>query len=155
MSVTTKKWRFLASSSPFPFGKLEANKDKVLLDVAIQPLYNVEADVVAPPGIIGQAYDGDDVAVDGKLDADKAGESTTAAQAEGAIEGTWEDYIMPSPFATAYKYSRFDATAAPHRDISQLTGAKKAASAVPSAVVTSLSSSIAPGIDTALSTTID
>ena len=88
----------------------------MLLDVSFQPLYDADADVVAPHGIIGQAYDGDSLAVDGRLDADKSGESTTAAQAEGAIEGTWEDYIMPSKFATAYKYSRFDATAAPHRD---------------------------------------
>ena len=49
------------------------------------------------------------------------------AQAEGAIEGTWEDYIVPTPFATDYKFSRFDAKAAPHRDVSKLSGSKKAA----------------------------
>jgi len=125
LTVVNKKWRFTASSSPYPFGKKDLNKDQVLLDVAIQPLYNVDADVVAPHGIIGQAYDGDNLAVDGKIDSDKSGESTTAAQAEGAIEGTWEDYIMASPFATAFEYSRFDATAAPHRDVSKLTGEKK------------------------------
>merc|ERR1719326_2303601 len=125
LSVATKKWRFSASSSPYPFGKKEVNKDKVLLDVAVQPLYDADADVVAPHGIIGQAYDGDELAVDGKIDGDKSGESTTAAQAEGAIEGTWEDYIMATPFATSFKYSRFDATAAPHRDVSKLTGTKK------------------------------
>jgi len=128
LTVVNKKWRFTASSSPFPFGKLDANKDKMLLDVAIQPLYNVDADVVAPHGIIGQAYDGDELAVDGKLDNEKSfGESTTAAQAEGAIEGSWEDYIMASPFATDFKFARFDATAAPHRDVSKLGGAVKPA----------------------------
>ncbi len=130
LSITMPKWRFLATSSPFPFGKLETNKDKVLLDVAIQPLYDADADVVAPHGIIGQAYDGDSLAVDGKMDDHKASdESTTAAQAEGAIEGSWEDYIMASPFETDFKYSRFDATAAPHRDVSRLLGAKKPATA--------------------------
>merc|ERR1719409_2491481 len=151
LSVGTKKWRFTATSSPFPFGKLEANKDKVLLDVAIQPLYNADADVVAPHGIIGQAYDGDAIAVDGKMDDHKkAGEVTTEAQAEGAIEGTWEDYIVATPFSTSFKYSRFDATAAPHRDVSKLSGAKKAASETPSAVATSLSGAISPDIDTTL-----
>ena len=155
LSVSTKKWRFLATSSPFPFGKLASNKDKVLLDVAIQPLYDADADVVAPHGVIGQAYDGDHIGVDGKMDADKAGESTTAAQAEGAIEGTWEDYIMASPFATGFKYSRFDATAAPHRDVSKLTGEKKAATSATSAVATSISSAMSANIDSTLSTTVD
>merc|ERR1719409_88267 len=150
LSVGTKKWRFTATSSPFPFGKMEANKDKVLLDVAIQPLYNADADVVAPHGIVGQAYDGDSLAVDGKLDTNKAGESTTEAQAEGAIEGSWEDYVMASPFSTKFKYSRFDAAAAPHRDVSKLSGAKKAASSTPSAVATSLGGAISPDIDTTL-----
>merc|ERR1719217_1880202 len=127
LTVVTKKWRFSATVSPFPFGKLDANKNKVLIDVAIQPLYDADADVVAPHGIIGQAYDGDGLAVSGKMDTSKAGESTTAAQAEGAIEGTWEEYIVATPFATAFKYSRFDATAAPHRDVSKLTGTKNAA----------------------------
>ena len=34
------------------------------------------------------------------------------AAAEGAIEGTIEDYRLPSPFATAFRYSRFDAKGA-------------------------------------------
>merc|ERR1719235_1701202 len=140
LSITTTKWRFLATSSPFPFGKLASNRDKVLLDVAIQPLYNADADVVAPHGIIGQSYDGDSLGVDGKMDADKAGESTTEAQAEGAIEGTWEEYIMASPFSTKFKYSRFDATAAPQRDVS--------------AVGTSLSGAISINLATAAATAL-
>merc|ERR1719217_1820991 len=129
LTVVTKKWRFSATVSPFPFGKLDANKNKVLIDVAIQPLYDADADVVAPHGIIGQAYDGDGLAVDGKMDGTKSGESTTAAQAEGAIEGTWEDYIMAGNFATDFKYSRFGLAKAAPRDVSKLAGAKKAAAA--------------------------
>ena len=93
---------------------------QVLLDVAFQPLYDVERDVVAPHGIIGQAYDGDELAVDGKMDTNRAGETTTEAQAEGAIEGTWEDYIVPTPFSTDFKYSRFDAKSAQPRDVAKL-----------------------------------
>ena len=57
-----------------------------------------------------------------------APEFTTTAQAEGAIEGTFTDYIMPSSFATTFKYDRFDAKGpvAP-RDVSKLTGVKVAA----------------------------
>ena len=147
LTVVNKKWRFTASSAPFPFGKLASNKDQLLLDVSIQPLYNADADVVAPHGIIGQAYDGDEIAVDGKMDEHKSGESTTVAQAEGAIEGTWEDYIMETPFSTAFKYSRFDATAAPHRDVSKLSGEKKKAD--PSTVGTSLSRATSINLATA------
>eukprot|EP00965_Chrysotila_dentata_P205532 6183008-Pleurochrysis_carterae.AAC.2 len=48
------------------------------------------------------------------------------SSAEGAIEGVWEEYIVSSPFATEFKYSRFDATAAKPRDVSALTGVKTA-----------------------------
>merc|ERR1719387_651083 len=106
-SVTIKdKWRLIATASPYPFGKL--NGGKVLIDAAIQQLYDADADRVSPHGIIGQAYDGDATSLDVKLDGDEKGESTTAAQAEGAIEGSWEDYMMPTKFATRFKYSRFD-----------------------------------------------
>jgi hypothetical protein len=38
------------------------------------------------------------------------------AQAEGAIEGEANDYRMPNgPFATSFKFSRFDAARATHR----------------------------------------
>jgi len=48
------------------------------------------------------------------------------AQAEGAIEGIWSDYKMTAPFATDFKYSRFDATSAKHRDVSKLMGKQHA-----------------------------
>jgi len=129
LSVRNSKWLFTATTSPYPFGKLEVNKNKVLLDVAVQPLYNPDTDAAAPHGVLGQAYDQDKIAVDGKIDEVTTGESTTAAQAEGAIEGTWEDYILPSKFATDFRFSRFGLAKAAPRDVSKLTGAKKAATA--------------------------
>jgi hypothetical protein len=125
LSVRNSKWLFTATTSPYPFGKLETNKNKVLLDVAVQPLYDPDTDAVAPHGILGQAYDQDKIAVDGKLDEEKTGETTTTAQAEGAIEGTWEDYIMADKFSTEFKYSRFGLEKAAPRDVSKLTGTKK------------------------------
>ena len=46
---------------------------------------------------------------------------TTKAMAEGAIEGVAADYRMGSKYATDFKYSRFDASSAQHRDVASLT----------------------------------
>merc|ERR1712203_699222 len=100
---------------------------KILLDIKIVALYDADSDVVAPDGIFGQAYDGDKMAIDGAVDSDRGTVSTTKAQAEGAIEGTWTDYKMASKFATLFKYTRFDVTSAKHRDVTQLTGMKPSA----------------------------
>jgi len=84
---------------------------------------------IAPHGLIGQSFDGSNIAVSGKLDnyGDKP-TFTTSAQAEGAIEGVYTDYIVPDPFSTLFKFSRFDAREpiAP-RDVNALSGIKSAA----------------------------
>jgi len=126
LTVSTDRWKMTAERSSFPFAHLSANKKKVLLDVSIAPLYNADSDVVAPHGIIGQGYDGDAIGVDGKMDLDRSAEMTTSAQAEGAIEGVWQDYMMDSEFSTRFQYSRFDSMAAKPRDVAKLTGAKHA-----------------------------
>merc|ERR1712060_772921 len=125
LHVKTDKWDLAATKSPFPFPKL--NEGKVLLDIEIVASYDADSDVVAPHGIFGQAYDGDKIGVDGAVDSARGSETTTKAQAEGAIEGTWTDYKMESKFATAFKYTRFDSASATHRDVSKLTGIKHAA----------------------------
>ena len=38
------------------------------------------------------------------------------------LEGTLEDYRVAFNFATTFRFSRFDATAAPVRNVSALTG---------------------------------
>jgi len=127
LRVVTSKWLFAATTSAYPFGKLEANRNKVLLDVSVTPRdgYDPETDEVAPHGLLGQSYDGDEVAVDGKTDAERPGESTTAAQAEGAIEGTAEDYVVADKFSTDFRFSRFGLHKAAPRDVSGLTGTKR------------------------------
>jgi hypothetical protein len=122
LTVVGARWSAIASTSAFPFAAL--NKDKVLLDLEVKPLYDADADPVAPHGLWGQSYDGDGIALDGKLDAPKGPEMTTTAQAEGAIEGTVLDYKVAGPFATDFKYARYNATSAKHRDVTKLTGAK-------------------------------
>lgn len=94
------------------------------LDVQTKLRVKEEALKVHPHGIIGQSWDGDDMAIDGEVDKfPESGEFTTYAMAKGAIEGTPMDYKMPSAYATNFKYSRFDATEAPIRDVSALVAA--------------------------------
>merc|ERR1712070_1097893 len=101
---------------------------------------------VAPHGLLGQAWDGDDIAVQGKTDTDLFAEAMTrmsllgqvekvktVANAEGAIEGVESDYIIShpggDPFSTNFKFSRFGLSFAAPRNVSQLTGTKKPAAA--------------------------
>ena len=106
-------------------------------DLEIVPTYMVDSDPVAPHGLLGQTHDRDRLRVDGMKDdysrlddvqpsASRqragAGSVTTRAKAEGAIEGSLEDYRMASDFATAFRFSRFDAVTAPVRNVSALGG---------------------------------
>jgi len=125
LNITTAgRWSVGAKLTAYPFAKL--NQAKRLLDIKIVALYDADRDVVAPHGIIGQSWDGDDYKVDGNTDHSKAyaTESTTAAQAEGAIEGNYLDYKVGSPFSVDFKYSRFAAVRAAPRNISALKGSK-------------------------------
>lgn len=128
LTVDTGKWRMTAAVHSFPFGQL--NEHQVLLDVSAEPKYAVEDDIVAPHGLLGQSFDGDDIAVDGAKDKLVEGhnESTTSAQGEGAIEGTIHDYRVADEFSIDFKFSRFDATTAKPRDVTKLTGVKRARS---------------------------
>ena len=94
-----------------------------------------------PHGIIGQSYDGDNMAVSGKTDDyTNPVEVTTTAMAEGAIEGSAADYALSGAFDTGFKYSRFARMrrdeCAP-RDVSKLTGFKGLAKGNTEAISTS------------------
>lgn len=123
--VNTGMWRLGITAKHFP--NPTANPGKMLLHVDVAAEYDADHDEVAPHGLIGQSYDGDGVAVDGAQDDYRKGGSAmeTKAQAEGAIEGSAEDYRMSKePFSTSFRFSRFDAVRAAHRDINALTGAR-------------------------------
>lgn len=120
LAVSTGRWDVQASSKPFP----KAHAGRFWLNVKIEATYDADHDPIAPHGLIGQSYDGDDVAVDGAVDSYVGREVTTKAMGEGAIEGTASDYVMPGALATAFKYSRFDAVSAKPRDVAKLTGTK-------------------------------
>jgi len=119
----------------------EGDASRWFLDISFNVLYNSKGDSekfgrstlgrTAPHGIVGQSFDGSLMAVSGKQDKyGDAPEFTTEAQAEGAIEGVFTDYVMPTPFATAFKYARFDTQGAvAPRDVTKLSGVKTAAKA--------------------------
>mmetsp|Transcript_43830 Transcript_43830/g.141370 ORF Transcript_43830/g.141370 Transcript_43830/m.141370 type:complete len:720 (-) Transcript_43830:136-2295(-) len=120
-----------------------ATPGKKQVDLSFAPLRDPLAPnaatgkVVAPHGLIGQSFDGDAIAVDGKKDhyrelwwrqsSFKSNEITTEAQAEGAIEGSGDDYKLDDVFGTDFKYARFNAAAAAPRNVSELSGQKRAA----------------------------
>ena len=88
------------------------------IDVSLQLNVPEGAMPVAPHGILGQAYDADGLAVSGNQDVyPKTGEEfTTSAMAEGALEGTADDYLMDSPFAFQFPYARFGSARAYPRE---------------------------------------
>ena len=93
------------------------------IDVQMTPRVAESKFSVPPHGVIGQSWDGDNKAVFGEEDEFPVrGEYTTSAMAEGAIEGVPTDYLMSSPYATDFKYSRFGLSHASPRDVSKLTG---------------------------------
>ena len=120
--VSNGMWRTNVWNKPFP--NFVANPGKALLNIHIEALYDADSDHNAPHGLIGQSYDGDGQAVNGKVDDYSEAEVTTEAMAEGAIEGAASEYKMKSKWETSFKYSRFDTLAAPHRDVSKLFGEK-------------------------------
>ena len=73
---------------------------------------NLDIKITGPSnahGLIGQNLDAAS-SRDGAVDVyPHEGEYITKAQAEGAIDGTYVDYIVRSAYSTHFKYSRFDA----------------------------------------------
>lgn len=124
VQVRTPSWDTSACASSFPYANL--NGQKKLINVRIVPIANMEANSVAPHGLIGQSYDGDKVSVDGAMDTPQA--ALTTAQGEGAIEGEIQDYKMESCFATDFKFTRFGMEAAMPRNVSALSGVKTSSS---------------------------
>jgi hypothetical protein len=94
------------------------------INLQVSPRRDLAHSAVQPHGLLGQMF-GPGVPLFGRRDTYKKrrpGEVVrTRAQAEGAIEGSSAaDYKLSSRFATAFRYSRFDARAAPGRNISQM-----------------------------------
>ena len=125
LTVTTPAWRthaVVTKGAPH-WGQLRIN-------VKLQPLRDVEADSVAPHGILGQTYDGDGLPTHGRRDRynvlddgtstgarrSAGGTVTTRAMGEGGIEGTADLYRIKQPFDTDFAFSRFGAIKATPRN---------------------------------------
>ena len=118
LTVRTPEYQINVTVRPV-FNRLEGPHSRLDLQLA---LTKPESSLSAPPhGIIAQSWDGDDLPIVGKLDvyprpelnADMSAptgvEFRTSAMAEGAIEGDASHYRVAAPFATDFRYSRFDA----------------------------------------------
>jgi hypothetical protein len=72
--------------------------------------------------ILGQTFDGDGRPLHGEVDdyRRRSAVMRTSAQGRGAIEGSVADYRVATPFATNFRFSRFDSIAARPRDASRL-----------------------------------
>lgn len=115
------EWEY--TIAPGTYRTVADNTRRTRVDVSVAALVDPLAARVAPHGLIGQGFDG--LHIEGKKDdyvPDAHGVFVTSAQGEGAIEGSVGDYVVDrkDPFSTAFKFGRFDAAAAPPRDISQL-----------------------------------
>jgi hypothetical protein len=124
---TRAKWNKLrmplnAAGEPVP----KDDPSRWYLDTSFRPL-NTSVPAIAPHGLIGQSFDGSKLTVHGKRDNYGHGRFfKTSAQGEGAIEGTYQDYIVAGPFATLFTFSRFGVqTPVAPRDVAALTGLKE------------------------------
>jgi len=123
LRIMDGKWEVSAVARLYPYHSQNNNNKR--MDLTFKP---TSASAVAPHGLIGQTFDGDNIAVDGAQD-DYSGKTVvTKAMGEGAIEGVASDYAVNSPFSTNFKFSRFGANKADPRDVSKLVGAKRATS---------------------------
>ena len=98
-------WEVSVQSRPV-FDRINGPKHR--LDLSLRPLLPEARLAEWPHGLIGQSFDGDARPRRGKEDDYNAPVVWMTAQAEGAIEGIADDYRVASPFATAFRFSRFD-----------------------------------------------
>lgn len=119
MVLISDEWEITVAGQPV-YDSISGPKNR--LDISYELRVDVDKLRVVPHGIVGQSFDGDSRPRFGRMDqypsTSVPGEFTTAAMAEGAIEGKAEDYIVSSPFDTIFKYSRFVSGPRPSAGIS-------------------------------------
>jgi hypothetical protein len=110
LTVATGEWLVKVTGQPV-YGRISGPTHR--LDVALEPLVAEDEFAVEPHGLVGQSYDGSDVPRYGRIDQypplSAPAEFTTAAMAEGAIEGAAKDYEVADKYATQFRFSRFAA----------------------------------------------
>ena len=115
-TLLTPGWAITATARPI---ERSVTPGKKQVDLSLSPLrdplapHPATGKVIAPHGLVGQSFDGDSIAVDGKKDhyrelwwrqsGFEGDEIRTEAQAKGAIEGEGRDYKVATFFATDFK----------------------------------------------------
>lgn len=86
-----------------------AGASKWRLDLGVRPFKQKQKISCFPHGLLGQSFDFDGVARDGKMDTydTNTNEYTTSAMAEGAIEGSARQYELFHKHYTNFAYTRF------------------------------------------------
>ena len=74
-----------------------------------------------PHGLLGQSFDNDDIAVFGLMETFSGLNYNTSFMADGAIEGSANDYMVANAFSHNFTYSRFENNG-PKRNLNELTG---------------------------------
>ena len=126
VKITTAEWVVTASSKVKPsiVNATKCADGRCILNIAVSPRFDTAKTRVAPHGLMGQSYDGDDIGIVGAIDKYTGEEFTTSAMGEGAIEGVAQDYEMADKFGTDFAFSRFGKAFAAPRNVSALSGTK-------------------------------
>ena len=129
LTVSTREWEMNATRKPV-YNSLSSTKFRY--DISLRQ--RVEGSCF-PHGIIGQSFDRDGIAVDGKVDnyAYKSNDPfiKTTALAEGAIEGVAAQYEVKNMFHVNFTYSRFAKNATSiclSRNLTSLSGRRSTGS---------------------------
>ena len=106
LEVVLPEWR-VSVTPQLVFGHLEGPRHR--LDLSLVPRVPEAELAVWPHGLIGQSFDGDGAPLSGRVDDYSTPVVHTSAMAEGAIEGTADDYRVPTAFGAAFRFSRLGA----------------------------------------------
>ena len=110
LTVATGEWLVKVTGQPV-YGRVSGPAHR--LDIALEPLVAEDKLAAKPHGLVGQSFDGTKVPRYGRVDQypplSVPAEFSTAAMAEGAIEGVAADYQVADKYATHFKFSRFAA----------------------------------------------
>jgi len=120
MTLTTPDWQVTIAQRRI-LGRISGPHQRLDLNIQLQTAEHKLP--TSPHGIIGQAWDGDGLAVHGNVDEYPTTDGavlTSYAMAEGAIEGVADDYEVASRYETGFKFSRFGTRGVPARNHSAL-----------------------------------
>lgn len=106
LSIDALEWSFRIQASPVYGSRLGPTRR---LDLTCE--FRGNETLVRPHGLIGQSYDGGLLPRQGQTDEYPPPNSntvfTTTAEAQGAIDGHADDYVLAAPESTSFRFSRF------------------------------------------------